>query len=162
MKWKTQATMMTNRTRGCLKIQFLKYPLFLLSENWIEKLEVIFSEFCQIFDSQEVKKEKNKKNITYSANFLVFSPCFRVILHIFFRLKAIANKAKAIVTLSIPKWRKRLYCIFCFICPNTASGSTHRLPLCLTPSSDISRSVTFRLYCLSRWFISIYYCPLKV
>ena len=37
-----------------------------------------------------------------------------------------------------------------FICQNTASGSMHRRPLCLIPSSDVSSSRAFRLYALSR------------
>ena len=50
-----------------------------------------------------------------------------------------AKKAKSIVTLSFPKGLKRWYAMFAFTCPKTASGSTHRLPLCLKPSAyDIS------------------------
>lgn len=35
-------------------------------------------------------------------------PPYTAFLHIFFRLKAMARKAKSMVTLSLPKWRKRL------------------------------------------------------
>ena len=37
-----------------------------------------------------------------------------------------AKKAKSIVTLSLPKCRKRRYAMLDFICPKTASGSIHR------------------------------------
>ncbi len=49
-----------------------------------------------------------------------FLVCFAIFEHIFFRLKAMAKKAKSILTLSIPKWRKRLYAMSYFICPKTA------------------------------------------
>ena len=61
-------------------------------------------------------------------------------------LKAMAAKAKSIVTLSLPKCRKRRYAILNFICPKTASGSTHRRPRCFNPSSEVSSSRAFRLY----------------
>ena len=39
---------------------------------------------------------------------------------------------------------------FCtLICPNTASGSMHLCPLCLSPSSEQSSSLAFCLYFLS-------------
>ena len=66
-----------------------------------------------------------------------------------------AKKAKSIVTLSLPKCRKRRYAMLDFICPKTASGSIHRRPLYLIPSSDVSSSRAFRLYWLRRWFTSI-------
>ena len=47
-----------------------------------------------------------------------------------------AKKAKSIVTLSLPKWRKRLYCMLYFICPKTASGSMGRLERCLSPEKS--------------------------
>lgn len=66
-----------------------------------------------------------------------------------------AKKAKSIETLSFPKWRKRRYAMLNFICPKTASGSIHRRPLCLSPSSDVSSSRAFFLYLLRRWLTSI-------
>lgn len=60
-----------------------------------------------------------------------------------------AKKAKSIVTLSFPKCLKRLYAISYFICPKTASGSMHLLPLCLIPSSEVSLSLALHLYPLS-------------
>ena len=75
---------------------------------------------------------------------------FAIIEHIFFRLKAMAKKARSISTLSIPKCRKRLYAMSYFICPKTASGSMHRLPRYLIPSSDVSLSPAFLRYSFSR------------
>ena len=66
--------------------------------------------------------------------------------HIFLILKAIAKKAKSIVTLSSPTCRNLLYAMLYFICPNTASGSIHLLPLCLIPSSESNLSRACRLY----------------
>ena len=88
----------------------------------------------------------------------VFPPflvSFAIFAHIFLMLKAMAKKAKSIVTLSFPKWRKRRYAMLNFICPKTASGSMHRRPRCLSPSSDVSSSRAFRLYPLSLWLTSI-------
>ena len=73
-------------------------------------------------------------------------PAFSSLAHIFLILKAIAKKAKSIVTLSSPTCRKRRYAMLYFICPNTASGSIHLLPLCLTPSSESNLSRACRLY----------------
>ena len=66
-----------------------------------------------------------------------------------------AKKAKSIVTLSFPICRKRRYAMLYFICPNTASGSMHRFPLCLTPSSEVNLSRAFLLYWFNRWFTSM-------
>ena len=65
---------------------------------------------------------------------------FISLAHIFLILKAIAKKAKSIVTLSSPTCRNLLYAMLYFICPNTASGSIHLLPLCLIPSSESNLS----------------------
>ena len=78
----------------------------------------------------------------------VMSPflSFISLAHIFLILKAIAKKAKSIVTLSSPTCRNLLYVMLYFICPNTASGSIHLLPLCLIPSSESNLSRACRLY----------------
>ena len=73
----------------------------------------------------------------------------------FLMSKAMAKKAKSIVTLSFPICRKRRYAMLYFICPNTASGSMHRFPLCLTPSSEVNLSRAFLLYWFNRWFTSM-------
>ena len=79
-------------------------------------------------------------------------------LHIFLMLKAMVKKAKSIVTLSFPKWRKRRYAILYFICPKTASGSMHCRPLCLIPSRQVRLPLAFRLYsfslCWPLWCVS--------
>ena len=75
--------------------------------------------------------------------FMPSIPRLMSFLHIFLILKAMAKKAKSIVTLSFPKWRKRRYAISYFICPKTASGSMHRRPLCLIPSREVSLSLVF-------------------
>lgn len=87
---------------------------------------------------------------------------FAIFEHIFFRLKAMAKKAKSILTLSIPTWRNRLYAMLYFICPNTASGSMHLRPRCLIPSSDVSLSLAFRRYPSRRWFTSMTLSPLAL
>ena len=46
-----------------------------------------------------------------------------------------------------------------FICPNTASGSIHLLPLCLIPSSESNLSRACRLYWFNRWLTSIIRFP---
>ena len=74
---------------------------------------------------------------------------FRAIAAIFLMSKAMAKKAKSILTLSFPKWRKRLYCMLYFICPKTASGSIGRFDLCISPFSDVRRSLALRLYSIS-------------
>ena len=61
-----------------------------------------------------------------------------------------AKKAKSIVTLSSPTCRNLLYAMLCFICPKTASGSIHRLLLCLMPSSESNLSRACRLYWFNR------------
>ena len=86
--------------------------------------------------------------------------CFLVVLYTsFLILKAIAKKAKSIVTLSSPTCRNLLYAMLCFICPKTASGSIHRLPLCLMPSSESDLSRACRLYWFNRWLTSIIRFP---
>lgn len=60
-------------------------------------------------------------------------------------LKAMAKKAKSIVALSLPKCLNRRYAMSNFIWSNTASGSMHRRPLSLSPSSDVSSSQGFPL-----------------
>ena len=72
----------------------------------------------------------------YLATVMSPFPSFISLAHIFLILKAIAKKAKSIVTLSSPTCRNLLYAMLYFICPNTASGSIHLLPLCLIPSSE--------------------------
>ena len=72
-------------------------------------------------------------------------PAFSSLAHIFLILKAIAKKAKSIVTLSSPLCLNRRYAMLYFICPNTASGSIHLLPLCLIPSSESYFSRACRL-----------------
>ena len=92
----------------------------------------------------------------------IFSPfwvCFAIREHIFLMLKAMAKKAKSIVTLSSPTCRNLLYAMLCFICPKTASGSMHRLPLCLTPFSESNLSRACRLYWFNRWLTSIIRFP---
>ena len=86
-------------------------------------------------------------------------PAFLSFAHIFLILNAIAKKAKSIVTLSFPTCRNLLYAILYFICPKTASGSIHRLPLCLTPSSESNLSRACRLYWFNRWLTSIIRFP---
>ena len=86
-------------------------------------------------------------------------PVFLSFAHIFLILKAMAKKAKSIVTLSSPTCRNLLYAMLYFICPNTASGSIHRLPLCLTPSSETNLSRACRLYWFNRWLTSIIRFP---
>ena len=76
-----------------------------------------------------------------------FDLIFAIFEHSFLILKTMAKKAKSIVTLSLPKCLKRLYCKFCFICPKSASGSMHRRPLCLSPSSEVSKSLAFLYIC---------------
>ena len=73
------------------------------------------------------------------------------------------KKAKSIVTLSSPTCRNLLYAMLYFICPKTASGSIHRLPLCLIPSSESNLSRACRLYWFNRWLTSIirFPCALK-
>ena len=66
---------------------------------------------------------------------------------IFFILKAMAQKAKSIVTLSLPKWQKQRYAMLDFICPKPASGSMHRRPRCLSPASDVSSSRAYACIC---------------
>ena len=70
---------------------------------------------------------------------------------IFLMLKAVAKKAKSIVTLSLPKWRKRFYCMSYFICPKTASSSMGRLDRCFRPFSEVSLSLANCLYSISWW-----------
>lgn len=70
--------------------------------------------------------------------------------HIFFRLKAMAKKVKSMVILSFPICLKRRYTMLYFIWPKTASGSIHRLPLCLIPSCEVSLSRACCLYWFSR------------
>ena len=84
---------------------------------------------------------------------------FAIFAHIFLMSKAMAKKAKSIVTLSFPTCRKRRYAMLYFICPNTASGSMHRFPLCLTPSSEVNLSRAFLLYWFNRWFTSMMRFP---
>ena len=64
-------------------------------------------------------------------------PAFLSFAHIFLILKVMAKKAKSIVTLSSPTCRNLLYAMLYFICPKTASGSIHRLSLCLKDSRRI-------------------------
>ena len=71
---------------------------------------------------------------------------FAIFENIFFMLNAMTKKAKFIATLSFPKWWKRQYAMLNFICPKIASGSMHRRPRCLIPSSEVSSSLAFRLY----------------
>ena len=105
------------------------------------------------FSGNKVRsKGKNRPEWGVFPPFLV---CFAIFEDIFLMLKAMAKKAKSIVTLSLPKCRKRRYAMLNFICPKTASGSIHRRPLCLSPSSEVSSSLALRLYSLSRWFTSI-------
>ena len=66
---------------------------------------------------------------------------FSIVEHIFFILKAMAKKAKSILTLSIPKCRNRLYAMLYFICPKTASANVpmegevkHQLCATVTPA----------------------------
>ena len=82
----------------------------------------------------------------YLATVMSPFPSFISLAHIFLILKAIAKKAKSIVTLSSPTCRNLLYAMLYFICPKTASGSIHRLPLCLTPSFETNLSRACRLY----------------
>ena len=82
----------------------------------------------------------------YLATVMSPFPSFISLAHIFLILKAIAKKAKSIVTLSSPTCRNLLYAMLYFICPNTASGSIHLLPLCLIPSSESNLSRACRLY----------------
>ena len=89
----------------------------------------------------------------------LFFADFAIFEHIFFRLKAMPKKAKSILTLSIPNWRKRLYAMSYFICPKTASGSIHLRPRCLIPSSEVSLSRALRRYSLSVWLTSIVRSP---
>lgn len=42
-----------------------------------------------------------------------------------------------------------------FICSKTVFGSIHRLPLCLTPSSESNLSRACRLYWFNRWLTSM-------
>ena len=86
-------------------------------------------------------------------------PVFLSFAHIFLILKAMAKKAKSIFTLSSPTCRNLLYAMLYFICPKTASGSIHRLPLCLTPSSETNLSRACRLYWFNRWLTSIIRFP---
>ena len=86
-------------------------------------------------------------------------PTFLSFAHIFLILNAIAKKAKSIVTLSFPTCRNLLYAMLYFICPKTASGSIHRLPLCLIPSSESNLSRACRLYWFNRWLTSIIRFP---
>ena len=86
-------------------------------------------------------------------------PVFLSFAHIFLILKAMAKKAKSIVTLSSPTCRNLLYAMLYFICPKTASGSIHRLSLCLTPSSETSLSRACLLYWFNRWLTSIIRFP---
>ena len=86
-------------------------------------------------------------------------PAFLSFAHIFLILKAMVKKATSIVTLSSPTCRNLLYAMLYFICPKTASGSIHRLSLCLTPSSETSLSRACRLYWFNRWLTSIIRFP---
>ena len=90
-------------------------------------------------------------------------PAFLSFAHIFLILKAMTKKAKSIFTLSSPTCRNLLYAMLYFICPKTASGSIHRLPLCLTPSSETNLFRACRLYWFNRWLTSIirFPCALK-
>ena len=74
-----------------------------------------------------------------------------IVAIIFLMLKAVAKKAKSMLTLSLPKCRNRLYCMSYFICPKTASGSMGRLDLCSSPFSEVSLSLACCLYCMSWW-----------
>ena len=82
--------------------------------------------------------------------------------HNFFMLKAMAKKAKSIVTLSLVKCLNLLYCMLYFICPKTPSGSMHLFPLCWIPSSDVSLSLACRLYSFSLWLTSMIRFPLAL
>ena len=82
--------------------------------------------------------------------------------HNFFMLKAVAKKAKSIVTLSWVKCLNLLYCMLYFICPKTASGSMHLLPRCWIPSSDVNLSLACRLYSFSLWLTSMIRFPLAL
>ena len=94
----------------------------------------------------------------------VFSPffvLFAVFAAHFLMLNAMAKKAKSIVTLSLPKWRNRLYAMLNFICPNTASDSMGLFDRCSSPCSDVSLSRALRLYSFSRWLVSISRCQIQ-
>ena len=58
-----------------------------------------------------------------SGDFFRFLGVFWDLLYIFPMLKAMAKKAKSILTLSNPKCLKRLYCLLALVCPKTAYGS---------------------------------------
>lgn len=65
------------------------------------------------------------KNIYNACSPSLSFPAFSSLAHIFLILKAIAKKAKSIVTLSSPLCLNRRYTILYFICSVTASGSIH-------------------------------------
>ena len=79
--------------------------------------------------------------------------------HIFWILKTMVKKTKFIVTLSSSTCWNLLYAILYSICLKIASGSMHRLSLCLTPSCETSLFRACRLYWLSWWLTSIIQLP---
>ena len=105
------------------------------------------------FSGNKVRsKGKNRLEWGVFPPFLVY---FAIFEDIFLRLKAMAKKTKFIVTLSLPKCRKRRYAILNVICPKTTSGSMHHRPRCLRPFSEVSSYLALRLYSLCQWFTSI-------
>ena len=115
------------------------------------------ADFCRIFQNIRFSGDKFSKickNKSFCGLFPLLLACFAIFPHIFFRLNAMAKKAKSMVTLSLPKWRNLLYPMLYFIWPKTASGSIHRRPLCSSPFSEVSSSLAFFLYWLSRWLTS--------
>lgn len=136
-------------TRVCQNRHILFFFVFLY-DAFITSLYIAF--FILFLPEAFLERHKSVKMVCIKSvriRFMPSIPRLMSFLHIFLMLKAMAKKAKSIVTLSFPKWRKRRYAILYFVCPKTASGSMHRRPLCLTPSWEVSLSLAFRLYSLS-------------
>ena len=89
--------------RGCVVIGFYGTPSF-----FSPAVPIIYQAavFCEFFPKRRFVTKKKLdicKNRAKKDVFPPFFACFAIIDHIFARLKAMAKKAKSIVTLSLPK-----------------------------------------------------------
>ncbi len=82
-------------------------------------------------------------------------------------LKAMAKKAKSIVTLSLPKCRKRRYAILNFICPKTAFLMVKFLELSQVKALDYRIDYAHRIFfsdilvgidCQKQSFVIVRFC----
>ena len=88
---------------GCVVISFYGTPSFFSPAVPIIYQAAVFCEFFPKRRFVTKKKPDICKNRAKKGVFPPFFACFAIIDHIFARLKAMAKKAKSIVTLSLPK-----------------------------------------------------------